>query len=121
MSVGVAPAPRAAPAPPPPAPEAGLGPTAYVLIGLLGFALPVMRYVGFGGGKVNACAADLFLLPVLLLLRGRWIRSGPLGYWIFALWMVNLISWMWSISVLTVDTFMWVSMKLATCYLYALF
>jgi O-antigen ligase len=79
-----------------------------------------MRYVAFSGGKLNACAADLFLLPVLFSLRGRWMRSGALGYWLFALWMITLLSWTLSISDLTLNAFLRESIKVATCYLYAL-
>lgn len=119
MSVNVMTAPRAT-APARPQAKARSGLLTGALIGLFGLALPVMRYVEFGGGKVNACAADALLLPVLLLSGRRWLRSGALGSWIFALWMVNVIAWNLSLSVLTFDVFLRECMKVAICYLYAL-
>jgi|GEM_PF-5377076 len=91
-----------------------------ILVGIFGIALPVMHRLDLAGGQVNACAADLLLLPLLLALRRFWISAGSLGYWIFGLWMLNVISWVFSLSVLTVDVFIRESIKLATCYLYAL-
>ncbi len=90
------------------------------LVALLGFALPIMRHVDFAGGEVNACAADLLLLPALFALRGRWVRSGGLGAWLLVLWLVNLVSWTVSVSLLTPSVFLRESAKVATCYLYAL-
>jgi O-antigen ligase len=101
-------------------PAARLRSPVLALVLLLGFALPVMRLLAFSGGRVNACAADVLLIPVLIALRGQWLRSGGLGAWVLALWLVNLVSWGLSISVLSSQTFLRESLKLITCYLYAL-
>lgn len=90
------------------------------LVLLLGFLLPVMRLLAFSGGRVNACAADVLLIPVLIALRSQWLRSGGLGAWVLALWLVNLVSWGLSVSLLSSQTFLRESLKLITCYLYAL-
>lgn len=103
-----------------PRPAARARAVSCALVGLLGFALPVMRHVDFAGGEVNACAADLLLLPALFALRGRWVRSGGLGGWLLVLWLINLVSWAASISLLTFSVFLRESAKVATCYLYAL-
>ncbi len=90
------------------------------LVFLLGVALPLMRLVEFSGGQVNASAADLLIIPVLLVLWRRWLRSGALGAWLLALWLANLLSWSLSVSMLDFPKFMQQSAKLITCYLYAL-
>jgi len=91
-----------------------------VVIGTFGFVLPIMRLVDFAGGRVNASAADLLILPVLFLVRGRLLKTGALGYWLFGLWMVNVVSWTLSVSVLTLTVLQRECAKLAFCYLYAL-
>lgn len=101
-------------------PAARLGAVSLAIIGLFGFLLPVMRLVDFAGGRVNAAAADLLILPVLFLVRGRLLRTGTLGYWLFGLWMANVVSWTLSASVLTVTVLQRECIKLAFCYLYAL-
>jgi len=101
------------------APAARLSPITLGLVALFGFLLPGMRQIDFAGGIVNACAADLVILPVLLLVRGRLLRAGGLGYWIFALWMINLLSWTMSASLLTMKVFQRECIKLALCYTYA--
>ena len=90
-----------------------------VVIGLFGFLLPIMWIIDLAGGQVNTCAADLLILPVLFLLRGRLLKSGSLGYWIFALWMINVVSWALSASLLSSMTLVRECLKLGTCYLYA--
>ncbi len=96
-----------------------LGALSLGLIGLFGLALPVMWMVEVAGGQLNTCAADLFILPVLLILRGRLVKVGSLGYWILALWTINVISWAFSASLLDFVMFLRECVKLATCFLYA--
>ncbi len=120
MSAGAIPAPEVAPWARPARRAVRLGTPSYALIGLLGFVLPVMHYLAFGGSRVNACAADLLLLPVLFLLRERWMRGSGLAAWLLGLWIINLLAWSFSASLLTVNVFLREFIKVATCYLYAL-
>jgi O-antigen ligase len=99
---------------------ARLSAVSLAVIGAFGFVLPVMRLVDFAGGRVNASAADLLVLPVLFLVRGRLLKTGALGYWLFGLWMINLVSWTLSVSMLTLTVLQRECMKLAFCYIYAL-
>jgi O-antigen ligase len=48
------------------------------------------------------------------------LRSGSLGAWLLAMWVVNLVSWSLSVSLLTTDVFVRESVKILTCFLYAL-
>lgn len=91
------------------------------LAGLLGFTLPIMYYLPgiTSASKLNISLADLFLLPLVLILWRRWIRSGALGYWLVALWLFNLISWQLSLLLVKPDL-VTPGMKLVTCFLYAL-
>ncbi|MFB3880274.1 MAG: O-antigen ligase family protein [Armatimonadota bacterium] len=114
---------KTAPAPVAPSGAAalsGLSAISLGMIGLFGFLLPVMRLLDFAGGRVNASAADLLILPVLFVLRGRLLHTGSLGYWLLALWTANLVSWALSISLLAPNVFQRQCITLATCYLYAL-
>jgi len=91
-----------------------------VLLIALGVLLPILRLVPVSGVLVNFCAADVVMPLVFLALCRRWSGSGALGWWLFALWVVNLISWFLSLSMLTPLTFLRETMKVVTCYLYAL-
>jgi len=97
-----------------------LGATASALLVLFGLLLPIMRYLAVAGERANLCAADAVLLPLALALRKRWLRSGALGRWLFALWVVNLISWSLSLSMLAPQAFLREALKVITCLLYAL-
>ena len=94
--------------------------TMTALLIALGVLLPIMRLVPVGGILVNFCAADVVMPLVLLALRRQWTRSRALGGWLLALWVVNLVSWSLSLSMLTPITFLRETMKVVTCYLYAL-
>jgi O-antigen ligase len=79
-----------------------------------------MRRVQFAGHTVNLCAADLMVVPVLLLVWRRWVTARSLCLWLFALWMVNLVSWGLSLPLLEPATFVSASLKLIACFMYAL-
>ena len=89
-------------------------------IALLGALLPIQWFIMIAGTKVNFCAADFVILPVVLLLWRRWIHSAGLGRWVFALWVVNLISWACSLDLLTPDALLRESLKIGGCFLFAL-
>lgn len=90
------------------------------LFWLFGFLLPIMKMIEVTGVKVNFSAADLLVAPMLIATRRHWTRSGTLGYWLFALWMVNLLAWTMSLNTLTFIVFLRECSKIATCYIYAL-
>ncbi len=102
-----------------PRPVSRLSTFSLVVIGLFGFLLPLMWIIQFAGGQLNTCAADILVLPAIVLLRGRLLRSGGLGYWILALWLVNVISWTANVSLMTTADLTRECLKLGTCYLYA--
>ncbi len=97
-----------------------VGKFALVLIGLLGAVLPIQWFVMIAGTKVNFCAGDFVMFPLAVLLCRRWIRAAGIGRWVFALWIVNLISWMGALDILTADALFREFMKITTCYLFAL-
>ncbi len=112
-------APAAAPALPRPH-RAGTARATLAVVFLLGALLPIQRYIVIAGSNVNACAADLMILPALVLLRREWLHSRGLGWWLGALWVMNLLAWIGSLSILEPISFLREVMKVVTCYLFAL-
>jgi len=119
MTVETLPA-RASLSPPAARPAARAGVALCLLAGLLGILIPINQYVEVSAGQVNVSAGDVLLLPLAALLVGRWLRGRSLGYWLFGLWMVNLVAWTLSLSVLTKMIFLREVVKLVACYVYAL-
>jgi O-antigen ligase len=96
-----------------------MGGAALVFVFLVGALLPIQQRYDMMGSSVNFCAADLVIVPAALLLGRRCLHTGKLGWWVFALWSVNLLAWVGSLSLLSGQIFVREAAKIATCYLFA--
>lgn len=89
-----------------------------VLLVAFGALLPVMRYFFVAGARTNVSAADVVLLPVLLLSLRHVARARGLTWWLFALLLTNVAAWVLSAPMLTVQAVATGMVRLAVCCLY---